>query len=126
MDRRAFLVSIPLLAGCSRFVDDESGITEPGDVEIGWSTLVRDDPGTEDERVTVWGLVRNVGDRTLRYIEIRATFLDEDGEELETVIEHVQDDVGTGTEWEFTIEFPDFGERAARVSAYDLEPVTGV
>ena len=126
MDRRAFLAVFPALAGCTRFVDDEEGITEPGDVEIVWSTLIRDDPGTDDERVAVWGVVRNVGDRTLSYIEIRATFFDEDGEELESVIENVQEDVGTGSQWEFEVEFPDFGERAARVVAYELEPATGV
>lgn len=128
MHRRAFL-SLALLApgaGCLEYVrDDGDELTELADVEIVWHDLVRDDPGTEDERVTVWGVVRNAGDRGLNYVEIRATFFDADGEELETVIENV-DDVTSGEEWPFEIEFPRFGEAAAAVETYELEPATGV
>ncbi|MFP8953171.1 FxLYD domain-containing protein [Natrialbaceae archaeon A-arb3/5] len=127
MHRRAFLSLVILVPGCLEFVEDNGEeITEPGDVEVVWDDLVRDDPGTEDERVAVWGAVRNVGDRTLSYIEIRATFFDEDGEELESVIENVDDDVSSGDEWAFEVEFPHFGERAAEVVTYELEPATGV
>ncbi len=130
MHRRAFLalsLSVPF-AGCLEYFRDEDGeeITEPGDVEIVWHDLVRDDPGTEDERVAVWGAVRNVGERTLSYIEVRATFFDEEGEELESVIENVDEDVSSGAEWAFEVEFPHFGERAAEVETYELEPATGL
>ena len=129
MDRRGFLglVALSSLSGCLSYFEEESNdITEPGDVDIVWSDLVRDNPGTEDERVAVWGVVRNVGERGLSYIEIRATFLDAEGEELETVIENVEEDVSTGEEWAFDVEFPHFGERAAEVESYELEPATGV
>ncbi|WP_049922991.1 FxLYD domain-containing protein [Halopiger djelfimassiliensis] len=129
MDRRAFLAATfsLSLSGCLEYLDgDGESITDPGDVTIVWSDLVRDDPGTEAERVAVWGAARNVGDRTLNYVEIRATFFDAAGEELESVIENVDADVSAGGEWPFEIEFPRFGERAAAVDAYELEPVTGV
>ncbi|MXV62381.1 DUF3426 domain-containing protein [Natronorubrum sp. JWXQ-INN-674] len=135
MHRRGFLavaVLVPI-SGCLEFLEDNGEeITEPGDVEIVWDDLVRENTGTEDERVTVWGVVRNVGDRTLSYIEIRATFFDEAGEELESVIESVDIDVdaaseqGPGEEWPFEVEFPRFGEDAAEVATYELEPATGV
>ncbi|RQG99732.1 FxLYD domain-containing protein [Natrarchaeobius oligotrophus] len=127
MHRRAFLSLAILFPGCLDYVEENGEeITEPGDVEIVWDDLGRDDPGTEDERVYVWGVVRNVGDRTLNYIEIRATFFDAEGEPLESVIENVDEDVTSGQEWPFEIEFPHFGERASAVDAYELEPATGV
>ncbi|RQG93401.1 FxLYD domain-containing protein [Natrarchaeobius chitinivorans] len=127
MHRRAFLSLAILFPGCLEYIDGNGEeITEPGDVEVIWSDLLRDDPGTEDERVYVWGVVRNVGERTLNYVEIRATFYDEEGEELESVIENVDEDVTSGEEWSFEVEFPDFGERAAAVATYELEPATGV
>ncbi|GAB7017895.1 FxLYD domain-containing protein [Halostagnicola sp. A-GB9-2] len=123
MKRRAFLVLAVCLPGC---VGNGEEIQEPEDIEIIWDSLIRDNPGTEEERVYVWGVARNVGDRTLNYVEIRATFFDNDGEELESVIENVQEDVSADEEWGFEIEFPDFGERAAEVEEYELEPATGV
>ncbi|ELZ07263.1 FxLYD domain-containing protein [Natrialba aegyptia] len=116
-------------AGCLEFIDDDGeDLTEPGagDVDIVWDDLVRVDPDTEDERVFVWAVVKNVGDRTLNYVEIRATFVDAAGAELERVIEHVDEDVSSGEEWSFEVEFPQFGEQAAAVAGYELEPVTGV
>ena len=129
MDRRGFLALGVLapLAGCLDYFDDDGEeITEPGDVEIVWDELVRDNPGTDDERVFVWGIVKNVGDRELSYIEIRATFLDAEGTALETVIGNVQADVSSGEEWPFEVEFAHFGDRAAEVDDYELEPATGV
>ena len=129
MHRRAFFAIAVLVpfTGCLEFLE-ESGeeITEPADVEIVWDDLVRHDPGTEDERVVVFGVVRNAGDRTLSYIEIRATFFDAEGEELESVIQNVEADVTSGEEWPFNVEFPRFGEDAAEVATYELEPATGV
>ncbi|ELY94941.1 hypothetical protein C482_17748 [Natrialba chahannaoensis JCM 10990] len=132
MHRRSVLAAasavVPVgTAGCLDFFEDNGeDITDPGDIEIVWDDLVRDDPNTEDERVFVWAVVRNVGDRTLNYVEIRATFLDAAGEELESVIEHVDEDVTSGEEWSFEVEFPHFGERAAEVTDYELEPATGL
>jgi len=129
MDRRAFLavaVLVPI-SGCLEFFDENGEeITEPGDVEIIWDDLARENPGTDDERVVIHGVVKNVGERTLSYIEIRATFFDEEGEELEQVLENVDADVTSGEEWPFDIEFPRFGEDAAEVVTYELEPATGL
>ncbi len=130
MHRREVLTlsAVVSLSGCLEYITDDNGetITEPADVEIVWHDLIRDDPGTDDERVAVWGGVRNVGERTLSYIEIRATFFDAEGEQLERVIENAEGDITTGTEWPFEIEFPHFGDRAAEVDTYELEPATGV
>lgn len=130
MHRRGFLaLSVAVgTGGCLEYLRDGDGedIVEPADVEVVWHDLVRDDPGTEDERVAVWGAVRNVGERTLTYLEIRATFFDEEGEELDSVIENIDEDVTSGEEWPFEVEFPHFGERAAAVRTYELEPAMGV
>ena len=128
MNRRAFLavVAAVVVSGCLEYFEGNGEeITEPGDLEIVYADLGRDNPGTEEERVYVWGVVRNVGDRELSYVEISATFFDEEGEELDTVIERVED-VTSGEEWEFEIEYPHFGEEAAAVDDYELEPATGV
>ncbi|MHC3437866.1 FxLYD domain-containing protein [Natrialbaceae archaeon A-gly3] len=127
MRRRAFLaVAVVAASGCLEVIeDDEEAITEPEDIVIVEDGLGRDDPGTEDERVYVYGVIRNEGDRQLRYLEVEATFLDGEGEELDTVIEHVED-VTSGEEWSFEVEYPRFGEDAARVADYDLEPTTGL
>lgn len=127
MDRRAFLVTVALLSGCLGFLREEEReeVTEPDDVVIAWDTLVRDNPGTDEERVYVWGVVRNEGDRELSYVEIRAVFLDEDGEELNRVIENVED-VTSGAEWGFEIEFQEYGEPAAEVADYELEVLTSL
>ena len=127
MKRRLFLVcAVATTAGCLDVLEENGEeITEPRDVRIVHDELIRDNPGTEDERVYVWGVVRNVGDRELSLVEIRATFYDEEGEELDRVIENVPE-VTAEEEWVFEIEFPDFGERAAMVDSYELEIVTGV
>lgn len=128
MKRRAFLVTVlAATSGCVDYLeaDQREDITDPEDVAVVWSDLVRENPGTERERVYVWGIVRNEGDRELTYVEIGATFFDADGEELDRVIEKTEDTT-SGTEWPFEIEFPHFGEEAARVETYDLEVVTSV
>ena len=127
MDRRSVLVvGVGTLAGClSPFEGDGDGITEPADLEVIHDELGRENVGTDEERVFVIGVLENVGDRELSYVEIRATFLDEDGEDLETVIENVED-VTSGEQWHFEIEYPHFGERAAEVDDYELEPTMGL
>ncbi|GAB3026803.1 FxLYD domain-containing protein [Natronobiforma cellulositropha] len=127
MYRRAFLVcAVAATAGCLDVLEENGEeITEPRDVRIVYDELVRDNPGTEDERVYVWGVARNIGERELSLVEIRATFYDDEDEELERVIENVPE-VTEDEEWHFEIEFPDFGERAAAVDAYELEVITAV
>lgn len=134
MKRRSVLALAVLGAsGCLGYFEseDNDGITNPDDLAnpddlvIAWHDLVRENPGTEEERVYVFGIVENEGDRELSYVEVRATFYDADGEELDSVIEHVED-VTSGEEWEFEIEYPRFGEEAAQVTDYELEVGTSV
>ncbi len=126
MRRRAFLaVTVVAAGGCLDGIDDEETPVDPEDVVIVEDGLGREDPGTEDERAYVYGIVRNEGDRELSYLEIEATFFDSDGETLDSVIEHVED-VTSGEEWAFEVEYPRFGEDAALVDDYDLEPSTGL
>lgn len=127
MDRRAFLVAVAALSGCAGYFeeDEREGVTDPDDVIVIWDTLVRENAGTEEERVTIWGVVRNESDRELGYVEIRARFYDANDEELDAVIENVED-VTEGREWPFEIEFQHFGERAAEVDRYELEVITSL
>ncbi|WIV67170.1 FxLYD domain-containing protein [Natrialbaceae archaeon AArc-T1-2] len=126
MYRRGFLVAVVATTGCLEAAGDNGEeVTDPTDIVIVSDGLGREDTGTEDERVYVWGVARNEDDRDLSYVEIRATFLDADGKELDSVIEHVED-VTSGQEWAFEIEYPHFGEDAADVDDYELEPTTGL
>ncbi|MFC6717557.1 FxLYD domain-containing protein [Natrialbaceae archaeon GCM10025810] len=133
MYRRTLLgagVAVGLAAvapGCADVFDDDDGdITDPVDVEIVRHDLVRDERGTDEERVVVWGVVKNLGERPLSYVEIRATFYDDEGEELDSVLEYVEEEIPPGDEQAFSIEYPHFGEDAAAVADYELEPATGV
>ncbi|USZ70214.1 FxLYD domain-containing protein [Natronosalvus halobius] len=130
MKRRALLASTAFaslsLSGClDLLTDNGEDILQPTDLVVVWSDLLRENPWTDDERVSVWGLVRNEGEREPTYVEIRATFFDADGEELDTVIELI-DDTTEGTDWPFEVEFPHFGEAAREVASYELEPATSV
>ena len=128
MKRRVFLVgTLAATAGCLDYFEDEEReeLTNPSTIVIVWDRLVRYDEGTDEERVSIWGVVRDDGDRELSYIELRATFLDADGEELERVIENVRD-VTAGEEWTFDIEFPRHGEEARAVQSYELDVITGL
>ncbi|MFC4247516.1 FxLYD domain-containing protein [Natribaculum luteum] len=126
MKRRAFLVVVAATSGCLDYLEENGNeLSDPEDVVIVYDTLGRDDPGTDEERVYVWGVVRNDGDREINYLEIQATFFDENGDAIDSVIEHAED-VTSGEEWTFEIEFPQFGEAAARVADYELEPATSV
>jgi hypothetical protein len=140
MRRRALLSSVALvaLAGCTSDEDDEpeepeeeSNETEDDpevgeSVEIVESELVREDVGTEEERVGVQGIVEVKPDADVSYVEVRAVFYDAEGEQLDTIIEQI-DEVGRhgddpeGQRWEFEIVYPYMGERAAEVESYELE-----
>ncbi|WP_254809044.1 FxLYD domain-containing protein [Natronosalvus amylolyticus] len=114
------------LSGCLEyFTENGEDILEPADLVVEWSDLVRENPGTEDERVFIWGVLRNEGDREPTYVEVRGTFYDEAGEELDSVIENIQDPTAEG-DWPFEIEYPRFGEAAREVVRYELEPATSV
>lgn len=132
MNRRSFLLVAGLssTAGClERIQGDNDEIDVRDQVEIVRDDLVRDNPGTEEERVYVWGTVRYDGDRELSLIEIQARFLDEEEEVLQTVVENVRGvdpEDEDQNEWEFQIEYPHYGEEAAEVDAYELEVVTAI
>ncbi len=114
------------LSGCLELLtEDGEEILEPTSLVVVWSDLIRQHPGTDDEGVSVWGVLRNEGEREPSYVEVRATFLDEEGEELTTVIEHIED-TPADEDWPFEIEFPNFGEAAREVVGYELEPATSV
>ena len=114
------------LSGCLEyFTENGEDILEPADLVVVWSDMLRENPGTDDERVSVWGVLRNVGERQPSYVEVRATFYDEDGEELDAVIEHIEDPTAD-EDWPFEIEYPRFGEEAREVVDYELEPATSV
>ncbi len=128
MNRRSFLaVGLAATAGCLESVteDDREELTNPDSIVIVWDQLVRYNEGTDDERVSVWGVLRDESDRTLSYIEVRATFLDADGEALAQVIENVRDTTA-GEEWTFDIEFPRYGEDARNIDSYELDVITGL
>lgn len=128
MNRRSYLATavVAASAGCLDILEENGEeIREPEDIVIVDATLLREHSGTDDERVFVRGTARNEGERTLNLVEIRATFYDGDGEELNAVIENVPD-VTAGDEWTFEIEFPEYGDPAAAVADYELEVVTGV
>jgi len=124
MRRRRLLAAIavtPALAtaGCSDDPGEE--ILEPR-ARVVESELVREHEGTDEETVTVRGVIERTDDREITYLEVRVRFYDADGEQLDSTIEQVSD-VAEGDRWEFAVLFPDVGERAALVVDYDAEVV---
>ena len=116
----AFAVAPALAtAGCSD--DSEDEILEPRALVVE-SELVREHEGTDEESVSVVGVIERTGDREVTYLEVRVRFYDADGEQLDSTIEQVSD-VTEGDRWEFTVVFPDTGERAALVAAHEAEVV---
>lgn len=124
MQRRRLLAAFavaPALAtaGCS---DDPGGdILEPR-ARVVESELVREHEGTDEESVVVKGVIERTDDREIAYLEVRVRFYDAEGEQLDSTIEQVSD-VTEGDRWEFTVAFPDTGERAALVVDHDAEIV---
>ncbi|MFW6000450.1 MAG: FxLYD domain-containing protein [Halorubrum sp.] len=124
MRRRRLLVGIATAstlatAGCGDDSDEE--ILEPR-AEVVRSELVREHEGTDDESVAVEGVIERTSDEEITYLEVRVRFLDADGEVLDTTIEQVAE-VDDGDRWEFAVEFPDVGERAALVADHEAEVV---
>lgn len=138
MRRRELLVSTVatcVLAGCVG--DDERNPDEPENpndtgepegsdrpeegerVEIVESALVRENVGTDEETVSVQGVVVSREDAEVSYVEIRASFYDAEGELLDTTIEQVE--IDEGDRWNFEVVYPQVGARAAEVEDYELE-----
>lgn len=124
MRRRRLLAAVAVAtsvatAGCSDESDEE--ILEPR-ARVVRSELVREHEGTDDERVVVEGVIERTSDEEITYLEVRVRFFDADDELLDTTIEQVPD-VDDGDRWEFTVVFPDVGERAALVDDHEAEVV---
>lgn len=124
MRRRRLLAAVAVAtslatAGCSDDSDEE--ILEPR-ARVVSSELVREHEGTDDERVAVEGVVERTSDEEITYLEVRVRFFDADDELLDTTIEQVSD-IDEGDRWEFTVVFPDVGERAALVDDHEAEVV---
>ncbi|MCL7418834.1 MAG: FxLYD domain-containing protein [Halalkalicoccus sp.] len=113
-------------AGCAG--DDEPGPEAPEEpeepeegerVEIVESGLIRRDVGTDEETVSVRGVLVPREGVEVSYVEIRASFYDTEGELLDTTIERV--DIDESERWEFEVTYPQVGEHAAEVGTYELE-----
>lgn len=90
--------------------------------ELVSSELIRRDAGSDDELVSVSGVVENVADESLAEIVVTATFRDGDGTVLGTA-EADLTDVSPGKRWQFRIYFHGSGERAALVADHSLDVV---
>ncbi|MDL5361703.1 FxLYD domain-containing protein [Halalkalicoccus sp. NIPERK01] len=88
-------------------------------VEIVESVLVHQHVGTDEETVSVRGVVVPQEGVEVSYVEIRASFYDAEGELLDTTIEQVE--IDEGDRWNFEVVYPQVGERATEVEDYELE-----
>ncbi|MWV65809.1 hypothetical protein GRS48_13405 [Halorubrum sp. JWXQ-INN 858] len=139
MRRRRFLAGAGLvvssvLAGCNGTeTDDDPGSSDTDDGDDGddedeplarvvESELVREREGTDEERVAVEGVVERVREEEITYLEVRVEFLGEEGEVLDSTVEHL-DDVTEGDRWPFTVAFSGVGEAAARVTDHSATVV---
>lgn len=124
MRRRRLLAAVAVATsvattGCGDDSDDE--LLEPR-ARVVSSELVREHEGTDDESVAVEGVVERTSDEEITYLEVRVRFFDADDELLDTTIEQVSD-IDDGDRWEFSVMFPDVGERAALVDDHEAEVV---
>lgn len=110
-----------MLAGCSDATSDDDPDTEPP-ARVVESRLVREHTGTDEETVTVEGVVERTRDVEITYLEVRVVFYSADDERLDTTVEHL-DDVTEGDRWEFSVEYAGIGEAAARVADHEAEVV---
>jgi hypothetical protein len=102
-------------------VPEEPEEPEEGEhVEIIESVLVRENVDTDEEMVSVGGVVAPIEDVAVSYVEIRASFYDGEGELLDTTIEQIDIDEETDR-WPFEVTYPQVGEQAAEVDEYELE-----
>lgn len=123
MNRRGVLAAVLggslALAGCTQ-TDDESD-REPVTIES--HELVRDVEGTPSETVRVEGTVE-IHVEDLQLVELRAKFLDDDGDIADTTIE-VLDSLDPGLH-QFAVRFPNEGDAAAAIVDYTIEVSTAL
>lgn len=133
MQRRTVLTTIGVgittsLAGCGTDTDYEdggnggsSGSDDSGGLEILEHELVREDPGTSYETVSVKGRAKNTGNSRLGYAEVKARFYNEAGDQLDTSLDNTND-LDAGATWSFEIQYFAMGEDARAVASYEVGP----
>lgn len=128
--RRRHLLSVAgavavAVAGCSGDPigpdDDADDVDEPP-ARVVESELVRAHEGTDEETVTVEGVVERTRDVEITYLEVRVEFYAEGEQLLDSTVEHL-DDVTEGDRWPFSVVFSGVGEAAARVVDHRAEVV---
>lgn len=122
------LVLAPALAGCSdtgpaNGTPDDPEATPDERATIVDHELVRADPGTDEETVTIEGTVR-IDEAGLQHVEVRGRFFDADDGPLDTTFERLRE-LSVG-EQPFEIQYPDIGPAAAAVEGYDVVITTVV
>lgn len=127
MYRRELLcvVAAGAVAGCNGVRSDDT-TDEPDDerVRIADHQLVRHDRGTDEETVAVIGTLERLDEEDeINYVELRARFLGEEEELLDTTTERVEE-IGEDDGWEFEVEAALVGEQAAAVESYEIEITT--
>ena len=140
MDRRKFIMAgcgmlSITVAGCggdeTEFEEGNGGgnggnePTQEGEedadeaIEVLEHTMVREEEGTMAEQVSIEGRAENVSDSQLSYAEVRARFYNEQGDQLDSFLDNVND-LDPGATWAFEILYPAIGEDAQEVDSYDI------
>ena len=125
MYRRRLLsaAAVAAVAGCNG-TEPTNGTPDESDderAEIVEHELVRADPGTDEETVTITGTVR-IDEEGLQHIELRGRFFDAEDGQLDTTFERLRElDVGTQP---FEIRYPETGPAAAAVEGYEVAITT--
>lgn len=81
--------------------------------------MVREDEGGPAEQVSVEGRAENVSDQQLAYAEVRARFFNEDGDQLDSSLDNIND-LDPGATWAFEILYLEIGDGARDVDSYDI------
>jgi len=81
--------------------------------------LVRSDEGGPAEQVSVEGRAENISGRQLAYAEVRARFYNENGDQIESFLDNIND-LDSGSTWAFEIMYPGIGDDARDVDSYDI------
>ena len=103
--------------------DGDSGETEESDTDIELldHELVRESRESSDrEDVHVEGTAENTGDSQLSYAEIRVRWYDDEGNQLDSSLDNIND-LNPGRTWKF--EVPYLGD-GREVAEYDIAPGT--
>jgi hypothetical protein len=131
--------TLPFTGGSDGSGDGNSGGGDGGDgggtptptpppiseaIEFVEGELQRNDAGTLMETVTAQGTARNTSDIRLTEVQVRITFLNEDGEQLATQSTDPRS-VASSAEFTYSVQFPGNGSEAAAVADFEPEAGTG-